>query len=387
MNIVFFTHPEFLGSQSMPRYANWLAKGMENRGHNVQVWAPKPKFFNIAFIKGLKKWHGYIDQYIVFPNWVEKQLKMAETDTLYVFSDHALGPWVPLVKDRRHVIHCHDFLAQRSALGEVPQNMTGKTGRVYQSFIRRGYKLGKNFISISNKTALELHRFLGYVPKVSEVVYNGLLHDYSPSTDVKATRKELYDETGINLTNGYLLHVGGNQWYKNRVGVIKIYDAWRKKSVEKFPLLMVGAVPSVALKAAYDESEYSEDIYFLTGKDDSFVYKAYTGASVFLFPSLAEGFGWPIAEAMASGIPVITTGEAPMNEVGGSVAYYIRVMPQDNEGIKEWANESADVIKTVFSTDEVQAQQIIAAGLAYTRNFDSDAALDKIETIYKRLLQ
>lgn len=387
MNIVIFTHPEFLGSQSMPRYAAWLAKGMEDRGHNVRVWTPKARFFNFTSIKALKKWQGYIDQYLIFPNWVKKQLKTSDTDTLYVFSDHALGPWVPLVKNRKHIVHCHDFLAQRSALGEISQNKTGKTGKIYQSFIRQGYSQSKNFISISNKTAQDLHRFLGYVPQVSEVVYNGLVQKFDYAGKVTLMRNDLEAETGLMLSDGYILHVGGNQWYKNRVGVIKIYDAWRKKSAFKLPLLLIGAPPSAALKKAYDECDYSNDIHFLTGQNDSFVHKAYAGASVFLFPSLAEGFGWPIAEAMALGAPVITTGEAPMTEVGGPVADYIKLMPEQSTEVSKWAYESAGVIDKILLTDEKQAQQNMDAGILYTHRFDSNLALDKIETIYKELPQ
>lgn len=49
----------------------------------------------------------------------------------------------------------------------------------------------------------------------------------------------------------------------------------------------------------------------------------YSRAEALLFPSLAEGFGWPIAEAQACGCPVVTTGRAPMTEVGGEAAIYI----------------------------------------------------------------
>ena len=71
MKIIFFSHPLFLDHQSMPRYAQWLYNGMKVRGHEVNIWLPAAKFVNLPFPKKFKKWLGYIDQFIIFPNWVK----------------------------------------------------------------------------------------------------------------------------------------------------------------------------------------------------------------------------------------------------------------------------------------------------------------------------
>jgi hypothetical protein len=182
MHIIFLTHPSFLGSQSMPRYANWLKNGMVNRGHTTEFWEPQPMAYHWPVPQLLKKWMGYIDQYIIFPRKVRSKIKQLPDDFLFVLTDHALGPWVPLVTNRPHVIHCHDFLAQRSSLGEISENPTTWTGRHYQTFIRRGYSKGKNFISISKATQNDLHRLLKRKPLLSEIVYNGLLDEFGGAT-------------------------------------------------------------------------------------------------------------------------------------------------------------------------------------------------------------
>src|SRR5688572_27791450 len=87
MNIVFFTHPDFLGHVSMPRFSGMLFQGMEKRGHKATIWSPKPRFFNLSVSKSLKKWLGYIDQYIVFPLEVRRRLKSCPANTLFVFTD------------------------------------------------------------------------------------------------------------------------------------------------------------------------------------------------------------------------------------------------------------------------------------------------------------
>jgi len=384
MKIVFFTHPNFLGHQSMPRYANWLARGMKGRGHQVNLWSPKGFFSALPVSnKSLKKWLGYLDQYVIFPMQVKTRLRRLPPDTLFVFTDHALGPWVPLVKDRPHIVHCHDFLAQRSAIGEIPENVTGQTGKIYQSYIRRGYSLGRNFISISYKTQADLHRMLYESPPLSEVVYNGLTRKFTPADDVFLLREELSRETGIDLSAGFILHVGGNLWYKNKVGVIAAYEEWRNRSKQLLPLLLIGESPDDAIGARINSSQYKTDIHPLAKMPDDFANKAYSAASLFLFPSLAEGFGWPIVEAMASGCPVITTDEAPMNEVGGQAALYVSKMQMGDE--LRWRKECASVIDRTLQLSEEQRAKVVSRGLENVSRFSSELALDKVEQVYMRV--
>ena len=385
MKLVFFTHPSFLTSQSMPRFAKMLSEGMKEKGHDVETLSPKPLFYNIPFKSSLKKWLGYIDQYLIFPFQVKQRLKAYPADTLYIFVDQALGPWIPLLADKNHVVHCHDFLAQRSALGEIPENSTKWFGRKYQEYIRNGYKAGRNFISVSKNTQTELHRFLGFTPNLSKVVYNGLDKSFSPK-DKHTVRASLKLVCGINLSNGYILHVGGNQWYKNRIGVIKIYEAYRSVYKNSIPLLLIGAKPSNQLNAAIEKSAFKSDIHVLTGQSDEFVKSAYAGASLFVFPSLAEGFGWPISEAMASGCPVITTNEAPMTEVAGNAAFLIPVMPKDNDQVNKWAIEAADVVNKALTLDDEEYKLVLSNGYQNVSKFDKNVSLQAIENIYMEII-
>ncbi|KAA9353455.1 glycosyltransferase family 4 protein [Larkinella humicola] len=385
MRIVIFCHPSFPGSQSMPRYARWLASGMQARGHEVESWQPKPFFYTLSVPGAFKKWLGYIDQYIVFPIQVRQRINGLPKQTLFVFADHALGPWVPLVADRPHVVHCHDFLAQRSALGEIPENQTGWTGKLYQAYIRRGYRKGRNFISVSNKTQGDLHGFLKASPSFSEVIYNGVNPNYTPGQAAES-RSVLSARFGIDLSSGYLVHVGGNQWYKNRKGVLEMYDAWRKAYSRPMPLLMIGEEPTPELAAFANASAFQNDIHFLTGVDDQHVVHAYRGAQVFLFPSLAEGFGWPIAEALACGCRVLTTSEAPMTEVAGTAAALLRRRPLDELDSQLWADEGAVRIQQILNESAEKRREWINEGLMNVKRFTIETATDQIEDAYKTIL-
>lgn len=386
MNIVFFSHPDFIPHQSMPRFLRMLEKGMRDRGHQTTIWYPKARLFRLPMIRNFKKWMGYIDQYVFFPLEIYRRLKIEAPDTLFVFTDHALGPWVPLVANRPHAIHCHDFLAQRAALQEIPENMTKWTGQKYQLMIRKGYSKGRNFISVSQKTKEDLKRFIAENNGISEVVYNGLNSNFVPM-EISRVRTNLKEKTGINVLCGYILHVGGNQWYKNREGVIDIYNSWRLKFRKNIPLLLVGQKPDTLLERTKKKSPFQKDIHILDSFSDELVKMAYAGASVFLFPSLAEGFGWPIAEAMASGCPVITTNEAPMTEVAQEAAFYISKKPFQPSEAEIWNELAADVVENVLNLSPKEREDIINKGLLNAQRFNSREALDKIEEIYFNILK
>jgi glycosyltransferase involved in cell wall biosynthesis len=384
MRIVLIGHPLSLGSQSMPRFISMLEAGMIARGHSVEIWTPSPYLFRLPFGR-LRKWLAYIDQYIIFSLVAKFQIKKSPADTLFIITDHALGPYVPLIADRPHVIHCHDFLAQRSALGTIPENLTSSTGRMYQSFIRKGYSKGKNFISVSEKTRADLEEFLGREPEVSEMVYNGINETFLPLS-VSESRAALGKLCNLELSAGYLLHVGGNQWYKNRAGIITLYEKWRDNYGSSTPLLLVGEKPSLLLLAQHKESPYKDDIHFLSEIGDQSICVAYAGASAFLFPSLAEGFGWPIAEAMASGTLVLTTNEDPMTEVAGDAAFLIDRMPIDKSLQIHWATEAAAVLQECLTLSAEERQNAVEKGLKNVSRFNLENSLTEIERIYKRVL-
>ena len=383
MHIVQFVHPDFLNSQSMPRFAKMIAEGMRARGHDVDTWTAKPLVYRFPAPARLKKWLGYIDQFMLFPLQVQWRLRRLQADTLFVFGDQALGPWVPLVAHRPHVIHVHDFMALRSALGEFVQNPTGWTGRKYQALIRRGFSRGSCFVSVSENTRKQLQRFLPQKPSVSEVIYNGLNYPFRPMTLVESNATLV--PVGLTVPpGGFLLHVGGNEWYKNRQGVLEIYEAYAQQTTNPLPLWMVGTSPSLALRERAQRMTAKGEIRFLSGLSNEQVCAAYSTARLLLFPSLAEGFGWPIAEAMASGCLVLTTGEAPMTEVGGEAAFYIASRPMRNPD--EWAALAGkSVLKILHLTqDEVEHRRQL--GFLQVARFDAEQTLNAYEHIYQQAL-
>jgi glycosyltransferase involved in cell wall biosynthesis len=385
MRIVLFTHYRKLTSTSMPLFAGLLEQGFRGRGWEVEVWECPVVFGRIPAPCALAKWLGYLDQFVVFPVIVWRRLQRESHGTLFVFADQALGPWVPLVANRPHVVHCHDFLAQRSALGEVPWNRTSASGKIYQRLIRRGFRRGQNFISVSEATRRDLHRFYGGEPAVSEVVSNALNGDFSPG-DREAARQKLGEACGADLRAGWILHVGGNQWYKNRTGVVEIYEAWRAMSGKSLPLLMFGPRPDANLMAQISRCPVREFIHRIGPVDFSILREAYRGAEALVFPSLAEGFGWPVAEAMACGCPVICPRAEPMSEVGRNAAAYFEPLVPGADRAR-WARDAAEVLSCVLQEDDEARGRRLERGLENVRRFEPGKILGEYERVYRSVLE
>jgi hypothetical protein len=287
-----------------------------------------------------------------------------------------------MVSHRPHVVHCHDFLAQRSAMGEEPCNRTGATGKVYQGLIRRGFRRGSNFISVSQATRRDLHRFYGGAPLVSEVVSNALNGDFSPGARETA-RKLLSNVCGADLEGGWILHVGGNQWYKNRIGVVEIYEAWQSMAGGSLPLLMLGPAPDAALAERIAHSPVRKSIYRIGPVDFFVLREAYRGAEALVFPSLEEGFGWPVAEGMACGCPVACPRAEPMTEVGGDAAGYFEPLGADRA---EWARKAAGVLNLMLGEDAEAKRRRLVLGFENARRFAPEKILSEYEAVYREVL-
>jgi glycosyltransferase involved in cell wall biosynthesis len=361
-----------------------LKSSYEARGHEVTMWSPTARCHRWFAGSKHAKWAGYIDQYLLFPLYVRKTLRSTSTEMLFVFCDQALGPWMPLVKSRPHVVHVHDLLALRSALGDVKENPTSFTGRVYQRYIRWGFRHAEHFISASKKTREDLQRFGGVAARTSDVVYNGLNFPYEPMTRQEAVNV-LHDAGYQVPPDGILLHVGGNQWYKNLAGVLSIYSHYAAREIDPLPLWCVSPAPTGAAKVQLSKVAGNGRVLFLQHQTSRALQAAYSCARALLFPSLAEGFGWPLAEAQACGCPVITTNEPPMSEVAGDAAFYLPRL-QYGEDIDIWGARGAAVLKEVLLESAENRMRRSERGRAWAKTFDADRAIDAYLAIYHKIL-
>jgi glycosyltransferase involved in cell wall biosynthesis len=140
------------------------------------------------------------------------------------------------------------------------------------------------------------------------------------------------------------------------------------------------------LEILHQKSLFKDDIHFISDLSDDYINSAYSGASCLLFPSLDEGFGWPIIEAMASGCLVITTNKAPMNEIGGVVAYYINKKPAETAILQKWKEDGAKMLEKVVSLSSFQRAEAIEKSFIQSQKFTTENSIKAIEIIYKEIL-
>jgi glycosyltransferase involved in cell wall biosynthesis len=213
-------------------------------------------------------------------------------------------------------------MAVRSALGEIPQHPTSWTGRKLQRTILKGLTKAQHVACVSEATRKDFLRIVGLPEERVSRVYNSLTYPYSRMETHEASAR--LRKLRIDPSELFLLHVGGNQWYKNRLGVLRIFSILCKTARKRtFKLVMVGKPWTAEMRQFIRESGISDLALEFSGVSDEDLRALYSAATMLLFPSLEEGFGWPIVEAQACGCPVATSKRPSMDEVAGDAAIYI----------------------------------------------------------------
>jgi len=306
--------------QSMQRFADLLRELLTAAGHEVRLLKPGPLLGNLKPGEaGLGKWLGYVDRFILFRPRLRRAARWA--DVVHV-CDHGNAMYAGMVGGRPNVVTCHDLLAVQSALGEIPGNVTGFSGRIFQRWILSGLKRAQHVVCVSEQTRSELRRLSGLPAAHCSVVPNALNHPYRPMGPDEARAR--LQRLGASAPWPFFVHVGGNQWYKNRAGVVRLFvQLAALPPFQSHHLIMAGKPWPDELRALVQGSGLAARIHEWTEVANEDLRALYSTAEALLFPSLQEGFGWPIAEAQACGCPVVTSNRAPMTEVGGEAAIYI----------------------------------------------------------------
>ncbi len=356
------------GSQSMQRYASWLERVLAARGHQVALVSPPIFFSKLARGRAMIKYAGYLDKFFLFPLRLRR---LAPHYQLVHILDHSNSMYLAPVWRQPNLITCHDLIAIRGARGEYPKVSTGWSGRLLQRWILSGIRRAAHVLCVSSKTAGDLQSIAGAGADV-RVVPHALNWSYRPSD---ADSASLLVRFGLRPGDPYLLHVGDNSWYKNKEGALRIFARLSARSeYSRFRLVLAGATWTPAMQSLVREENLAERVFETGGVSNHELQALYTNAHALLFPSLEEGFGWPILEAQACGCPVITTARPPMSEVAGEAA--ILIDPSDPE-------RAAEAIVAGLKNRE----SLRAAGFQNLRRFDEKSVVDRYCALYEEIVQ
>lgn len=356
--------------QSMLRFGDLMHRGLQERDIEVTLLQPDARWLGQRNPgAGLGKWLGHGDKLLRFPAILRAA---ARTHDVVHILDHSNAPYCRTISDRPHLVTCHDLLAIRSAMGEFPENPTRWSGRRLQAMILRGIKQARMVACVSRATQSDLTRIAGINGERSRVVPNGLNHPYCPmsASDVAAR----LTAHGIPPGARYLLHVGGNHWYKHRSAALRIAAALRRIDGHgDIRLVMVGEPLDDTLRTLAATENLTGHLHELPGISNDDLNALYNGALGLVFPSLYEGFGWPVIEAQSAGCPVFISDREPLPEIAGTSA--IRFDPL-----------IPDQAATAIAKALPRRPELVATGAENAARYSAAAMIDGYLALYRALI-
>lgn len=205
-------------------------------------------------------------------------------------------------------------------------------------------------IAISRSTQKDLEKYLKIKPTKIKVIYPG--QNILP----KSTGALPY----FLKNQSYILTVGTIEPRKNLVGLLKAYAILPRRLQEKYLLVVAGATGwnTAEISDISDHLKIKDRVKFLGFITDNKLAKLYEKAAVFCYPSLYEGFGFPVLEALSFGLPVLTSNLSSLPEVAGKAA--ILIDPQDSNVISSGLQkllEHQDERESLKKLAKIQAQK------------------------------
>jgi glycosyltransferase involved in cell wall biosynthesis len=267
------------------------------------------------------------------------------------------------------LLHCPVFVPPLSFTGKTVMTVfdltfvlfpeTKKwTGRMWWQLLgRRGIEKANQVIALSASTQNDLIKW-GIEGNKITVVYPYVSPRFKPSINIDETRAR------YQLPEKYILFVGTLERRKNLPTLIRAFDQARKISGLKHVLVLAGQRGWLYqdIFRTIEELGLNNQVVFLNYFPDDNLPMLYSGADLFVLPSLYEGFGFPILEAMACGAPVLASNVSSLPEIVGDAG---ALVPPNN--VEQIALEIARLLM-----DRDRAREMAERGIQRAREFSRE---------------
>lgn len=310
---------------------------------------------------GLYRWAGMTSLWRSFGIGAERSAQ-----SLDVF--HGLSQELPsgLPARVRKIVTVHDLIFLR-----YPQLYGRIDARIYHHKVKNACADADVVICISQQTAQDVMAFLKTPEEKIVVIYQGT-HPQFVVQETMSRRAEITKKWGLPST--YILTVGTIEPRKNLLSVVKALAGIPKEM--RLPLVVIGR------ETAYKDTVVEEaarldvldEIIFLHRVPFADLPAIYQGSSLFLYPSLFEGFGIPILEALQSRVPVISSTGSCFMEAGGTHSLYAD--PSDSDQL------AAHILHVL--TDSELRQTMIAQGLSHAQSFSPEKIANALMRVYRK---
>ena len=229
----------------------------------------------------------------------------------------------------------------------------------------------QHIIAISEQTKRDIITYLGVPEEKITVVYQGCHKAFKntyTSTEKTAIRQK------YQLPERFVLNVGAIESRKNALEIVKAIEP-----LEDISLVLVGKPTQYyeEIKAYCELHNLSERVQLLSGVSMEELAIIYQLATVLCYPSVFEGFGIPIIEALFSKTPVITSKGSCFPEAGGAHSIYVN--------LDRAATEIREAIVKI-TTDEALRTTMITEGYHYAQRFTDEAVFQELMKVYNQVL-
>lgn len=381
MNIGFDAKRAYQNSTGLGHYSRTLISSLAQFYPDNAYYLFAPKITNMFNTAGFTNIHPVCP--VGFPasllktawrsNWVKKDLQQHHI-SIY----HGLSHEIPLgiaATGIKTAVTIHDLIFER-----YPGQYNALDTFIYRKKFRYACKNADKIIAISGQTKQDIIDFYKIPEEKIVVCYQSCNPSFNEmiAAEKKEAIRQLY-----NLPAAFYLYVGSIIERKNLLLICKAM----KQMHASLPLVVIGdgGTYKQKVKKYIAENGLTEKIIFLSevpSAQSSASYKSsadfpaiYQMATAMIYPSIFEGFGIPVLEALCSRLPVITSNLSCMPETGGDAALYIN---PDNE------NELAAAMLAVAS-DTALRNSMIEKGMAHAQKFTQQKCAAAVMDVYKSL--
>lgn len=328
-----------------------------------------PRIQNINFKTNIIRCPGRVFDFLNNKlGWPRPDMSIGEVDLLHVMHEQ-----VPVTKSKSILMTVHD-------MGPLlyPELFTKRFRSAWKASLDQGLKLADKIIGVSKTVEVQLRK---YRPEFSDK-YHGILlgvsdeflNNHDPELD-----KEFIISKGINFP--YILYIGAADPKKNLLTFIEAYSLFLKETKPAPPhhVVLVGNTTWGGygqFKHKTRDLGIDDRIHFTGYIDHQFLPALYRGSELFVFPSLFEGFGLPVLEAMASGAPCLISNRPALDEVGGNIAEYFD---------PEFPEDIAHKMKLLLEDPDRLAEMRIE-GREYAQKFSWERTAKETIRIYEEVL-
>lgn len=261
----------------------------------------------------------------------------------------------PLFFQNRSVITVHDLNHV-----DIDHN-SSLLKRIYYHFVlKRACRNAFKVLTVSDFSKRRICEWANISSDKVIVVGNGVSEEFNLNVDK------------YNPGNKYILTVGNRKKHKNEISSLV---AFSRSKISKEIILVLTGNPSEELIAKIRELCIEDRVKFLGNVSNEKLASLYSGAELLLFPSLYEGFGLPVVEAMACGTPVITSNTTSLPEIANGAACLV-----DPLNIEEISNAISNVCN-----DKLYRENLIRKGILQSSRYNWNEVTRKVEDVIKQL--